>query len=334
LIFRLDPERAHQVTLFLLRLAGETLPGQVAMQALFPARTTGRRVQAFGLDFPNPVGLAAGYDKDGIAWRGLALLGFGHIEIGTVTVHPQAGNPKPRIFRLVEDQAVINRLGFPNQGAAAIARRLGRPRPAGLILGVNIGKNKATPLEAASGDYLELLRTFAPLANYLTVNVSSPNTPGLRTLQTYSALRELLGLLAHERKSLQASLKKRVPILVKLAPDLSTNDLDGALQAILENGMDGVILTNTTLRRGHLAASAWKENGGLSGAPLEDHTVDFIRTVHRRTAGQLPIIASGGVMSSDAAQRMVDAGALLIQIFTGLIYEGPSLVHQIIDAIG
>jgi dihydroorotate dehydrogenase len=332
-VFRSDPEQAHRATLLLLRLAGETLPGQLMMRALFPAQA-GTHVQAFGLDFPNPVGLAAGYDKDATAWRGLARMGFGHIEIGTVTPRPQPGNPSPRIFRLVEDEAVINRMGFPNQGAAAVARRLRGPRPKGLVLGVNIGKNKMTPLEAAGQDYLDLLRTFAPLADYLTVNVSSPNTPGLRELQTYDALRSLLELLAQERSALQTALKKPVPILVKLAPDLRLADLDGSLCAILESGMDGVILANTTLRRSRLASSKAEETGGLSGAPTEDFTVELIKTAYRCTAGQLPMVASGGVMNARSAQRMLDAGAALVQIYTGLIYAGPGLVHHLVERIG
>ena len=333
-IFRLDPEQAHSAALFLLWLAGETLPGQLAMRALFPAGISRTRVQAFGLSFPNPVGLAAGYDKNGLAWRGLARLGFGHLEIGTVTPRPQNGNPGPRIFRLVEDQALINRMGFPNQGAQAVACRLRGARPKDLVLGVNIGKNKTTPLESCAEDYLDLCRTFAPLVDYLAVNVSSPNTPNLRALQAYPALHGLLTLLAEERSRLRADLHKPLPILVKLAPDLASHELDGALQAITDSGIDGVILSNSTLRREGVTSVLMSETGGLSGRPLQRGTANLVREVYQRTGGQLPIIASGGIMSPVGAQEMLDAGAVLVQLYTGLIYEGPGLVPQIVNRIG
>jgi dihydroorotate dehydrogenase len=332
-IFRLNPEQAHKATVLLLRLAGETLPGRLAMRALFPPVSCGRRVQAFGLDFPNPVGLAAGYDKDGLAWRGLAQLGFGHLEIGTVTPRAQAGNPSPRIFRLVRDRAVINRMGFPNQGAAAIARRLRGRRPKDLVLGVNIGKNKTTPLENAAADYLDCLRTFAPLADYLAVNVSSPNTPNLRALQAYPALAGLLTVLVEERDRLRADLTKPLPLLVKLAPDLTSDELDGALRAIFESGMDGVILSNTSLRREGVTSQLMNEPGGLSGRPLRYGTACLVQEVTHRTGGRLPIVASGGIMGPDAAQQMLDAGAALVQLYTGLIYEGPNLARRIVRAV-
>jgi dihydroorotate dehydrogenase len=329
-IFHLEPERAHQVTLFLLRLAGGTLPGRAAMRALFPVVIGARPVHAFGLDFPNPVGLAAGYDKDALAWRGLALLGFGHIEIGTVTPRPQPGNPSPRIFRLVEDQAVVNRMGFPNEGAQAVAQRLQGWRAGGLVLGVSIGKNKATPAEEVIEDYRSGMRAFAPLADYLAVNVSSPNTPGLRELQKYSALNDLLTALAEERQSLRESLGKPFPVLIKLAPDMTLNDLDRAVCAVQETGMDGVILANTSVHRKRLVSGQAAEVGGLSGAPLVDHTVAMIETAQRCTGGRLPVVASGGVMGPSDAQRMLDAGACLVQLYTGLIYGGPGLVRKIV----
>src|SRR5512146_1027349 len=246
LIYRLTPEQAHTVTIALLGLAGRIPPAAALLRAIFRPRHAGPRVRAFGLDFPNPLGMAAGYDKDGIGWRGLACLGFGHIEVGTVTPRPQPGNPQPRLFRLVEDHAVINRMGFNNHGAEFLARQLRGPRPKNLVLGVNIGKNKVTPLEDAAQDYLTLLRTFAPLADYLAVNVSSPNTPGLRSLQTRTALETLLQPLTTERNELARQLGKPVPVLVKLAPDLAEAELDGSLEAILSAQMDGVIINNTT----------------------------------------------------------------------------------------
>jgi dihydroorotate dehydrogenase len=315
LIFRLSPERAHAVTLALLRLAGANAVGRRLVGALFAPRWGGQPVQAFGLTFANPVGLAAGYDKDGMGWRGLAALGFGHLELGTVTPRPQPGNPTPRIFRLVEDRAVINRMGFPSRGADFLAERLAGRRPAGVILGVNIGKNKDTPLERADEDYVALLHRFAPLADYLAINVSSPNTPGLRRLQGPAALTGLLGPLADERRR---------------QLDLTEPELDAALGAISETGMDGVIISNTTLRRDGLRSVRAGETGGLSGTPLRDLNTALIRRVARVTGGRLPIIASGGVLTPEDYQEKLAAGATLVQLYTGLIYAGPGLVRQVL----
>ncbi|MCX7668752.1 MAG: quinone-dependent dihydroorotate dehydrogenase, partial [Anaerolineae bacterium] len=237
LLFRLPPERAHDLTLALLRLAGGSAPGRWLVHVLFAPRPNGPTVRAFGLTFSNPVGLAAGYDKDGLGWRGLAALGFGHLELGTVTLRPQPGNPAPRVFRLVEDRAVINRMGFPSRGADFLARRLQGARPAGVVLGINIGKNKETPLDRAVEDYRALMQRFASLADYLTINISSPNTPGLRQLQDRPALIGLLQPLAEERRHLAGALGRPVPLLVKLAPDLTDTELEAALDVILATGM-------------------------------------------------------------------------------------------------
>lgn len=331
LIFRLPPERAHAITLGLLRLAGATPIGRQIVRALFAPRRPGPAVSAFGLNFAHPVGLAAGYDKDGMGWRGLAALGFSHIELGTVTLAPQSGNPQPRIFRLVEDQAVINRMGFPSRGAHSLAKRLAGPRLAGVILGVNIGKNKDTPLERAADDYLALLRAFAPLADYLAINVSSPNTPGLRRLQGAGTLEGLLRLLDGERVKVARQIGRPMPLLVKLAPDLTEPELDDALRAITVTGMDGVIISNTTLSRAGLRAPQALETGGLSGAPLGSLNTGMIRCVAHVTQGRLPIIASGGVMSSADYAEKLDAGATLVQLYTGLIYAGPGLVRQVLQ---
>jgi dihydroorotate dehydrogenase len=336
LIYRLTPEQAHKGTIAMLRLAGGLAAGRLAMRLLFTPRQNGPAVQAFGLTFPNPLGMAAGYDKDALGWRGLSLLGFGHIEVGTVTPRPQPGNSQPRIFRLVEDHAVINRMGFPNQGAQVIARRLqGGWRPSGTVLGVNIGKNKATPLEEAGQDYLSLLHTFAPLCDYLAINVSSPNTPGLRSLQTRQALEDLLAPLAAERDALAKSTGRRVPLLVKLAPDLTLDELDGALEAILNTAMDGLIASNTTLSRDGLTSAMASETGGMSGAPLKTKNTLFIREVVRRLGesarGRLPVVASGGVMTCADVQEKLDAGAVLVQLYTGLIYAGPGLVKKMLE---
>jgi dihydroorotate dehydrogenase len=325
LLFRMDPEDAHSLTLKLMRLVGRLPPLGALLRVWFSAPD--KPVQAFGLTFPNPVGLAAGYDKDGLAWRGLACLGFGHIEVGTVTLLAQAGDPKPRLFRLPENHALINRMGFPGEGAERVAARLGRKRTERLVLGVNLGKNKDTSLETAAGDYLSLMDIFAPLADYLAINVSSPNTVGLRRLQARDALNNLLELLLKRRAELD--LKKRLPLLVKLAPDLDQQELDDALDVLLSTGVEGVIATNTTVSRAGLDSPLASESGGLSGAPLGGRSTNMIRQIHLRTGGKLPIIGVGGVMGADHAKAKLDAGATLVQVYTGLVYAGPGLVREI-----
>jgi len=329
LLFRLDPETAHNLTLQMLRLAGSFPPSRWALQVLFSAPE--KPVEAFGLKFKNPVGLAAGYDKDGIAIQGLAALGFGHIEIGTVTPRPQPGNPRPRLFRLVEDQAVINRMGFPGKGMSKVASQMSSivRRPSSVILGVNLGKNKDTPLEAAADDYIALMKVFSPLADYLAINVSSPNTIGLRRLQGRALLEGLLGAVARER----ATWDVQRPILVKLSPDLSWEELDDALDVILSTGMDGVILTNTTLERPGLRSRHQDESGGLSGAPLRARSQAVLGQVLKNLAGRLQVVSVGGIMSPEDARRRLDMGAALVQVYTGLVYTGPGLVQKIIRAV-
>jgi dihydroorotate dehydrogenase len=332
LLFRLDPEAAHLLTLRVIRLAGQ-LPGARGLLRWW-FRAPARPVRAFGLTFANPIGLAAGYDKDGLAWRGLAALGFGHIEVGTVTPRPQPGNPRPRLFRLVQERGVINRLGFPGKGAGFVARQLRGPRPKDLILGLNLGKNKDTPLEDAAQDYLSLLPVIAPLADYLAINVSSPNTVGLRRLQARAALQALLGALAEQRQQEAARLGKPVPMLVKLAPDLADDELDDALQAIMDTGMDGVIATNTTLGRAGVCSPLAAEQGGLSGDPLRALSTEMVRKIAARTDGRLPVIGVGGVSSARDAREKLDAGACLVQVYSALIYEGPGLVQKIVRGLG
>jgi len=319
-LFRLDPERAHAATLRLLQLVG-ALPPLAAMLRKFYAPATTSPVVLFGLKFPNPVGLAAGYDKDGLAWRGLACLGFGHVEIGTVTPRPQPGNPRPRVFRLVRDQALINRLGFPSRGAAFVAARLRGSRPKDLILGVNLGINKDTNLERAADDYKIMMQSFSSLADYLTINISSPNTPGLRLLHQGRLLSDLLG---------EISPYKTTPLLVKLSPDLSDAQLNETLDTLLQHKVDGVIATNTTLSRPDLADPAGKEAGGLSGAPLATLSRHLVGRIYTRTQGLLPIVAAGGILSRQDADAAINAGASLVQIYTGLVYRGPGLVREIL----
>jgi dihydroorotate dehydrogenase len=329
LLFKFDPETAHGLTLNLVRLAGILPPSRWLLQAIFAAPE--KPVEAFGLKFKNPVGLAAGYDKDAVAVRGLATLGFGHIEIGTVTPLPQPGNPKPRLFRLPEDQAIINRMGFPGKGMEAVSRQLSAigHRPRSAVIGVNLGKNKDTPLEDAANDYLTLLQRFMPLADYLAINVSSPNTVGLRRLQGREMLETLLGQINAARDTWHVTQ----PVLVKLAPDLNDEELDDALGAILDNRMDGVIATNTTLGCEGLQSKHQNETGGLSGRPLKVRSEAVLAKIVKRLDGRIPVISVGGIMSPEDAKRRLDMGAALVQVYTGLIYAGPGLVQKIVRAI-
>ncbi len=334
LLFRLDPEHAHGLALQAIAAAGATPGLRQALAARFRA-TEAEPVEAFGLRFPNRVGLAAGWDKDGRAWRGLAALGFGHVEIGTVTPAPQPGNPRPRVFRLPEHRSLVNRMGFPGDGAAAVASRLDAgERPFGMVLGVNIGKQKSTPLEEAVHDYEELIDVFGPLADYLAVNISSPNTPGLRRLQEPSFLGGLLGGVRARRDEVADRLGRRLPVLVKIAPDLDDDQLRTAVDSIQGSGLDGVIATNTTLSRAgvehHPRAG---EEGGLSGAALTEAATRIVARIHEHTGGDLPIVAVGGVMGPADARAKVDAGAVLVQVYTGFIYEGPAIVRRILRGL-
>jgi len=330
-LFRLDPERAHALTLGALRLAGALPLARIALGRLLRYEDPRLAVEAFGLRFRNPLGLAAGYDKNGIAVRGLASLGFGHLEIGTLTRGPQPGNPRPRLWRVPEARAVINRLGFPNDGADAFMAR-GWP-DLGLPVGINIGKSKDTPLAEAADDYVALLRRVAPRASYVAINISSPNTPELRQLQTRAYIADLCGSITRARDALAGESGRRVPVLTKLAPDLEEGQLEDALDAILGAGMDGVIATNTTLRRaeadGFAPARYADCQGGLSGAPLRSLATAMIRRIHARTGSRLPIIGMGGVSSTEDALEKIRAGATLVQLYTGLIYGGPGLPARI-----
>ncbi len=329
LLFCLDPETAHHLTLQLLRVAGGFPLSRWLLTQMY--RTPSKAVRAFGLTFKNPVGLAAGYDKDALAVRGLAALGFGHIEVGTVTPQPQPGNPKPRVFRLVEDEAVINRMGFPSKGAEFVSRRLLRSLRArkDIILGINLGKNKETPLEEAAQDYIELMKVFAPLADYLTINISSPNTVGLRRLQGREMLENLLDQINAER----AGWNTKRPVLVKISPDLSEDELEDAVGVILEKGMDGIIAANTTLAREGVVSRFQREAGGLSGSPLRVRSEAVLKRVAGLAEGRIPIVSAGGIMSPEDAKRRLALGASLVQVYTGLVYRGPGLVREIVQAL-
>jgi len=334
LLFRLgggDAEAVHHRTVDLVQALGDRPWARTGVsRALAPP---GAPVRLLGLTFPNRVGLAAGMDKDGRGVRAWGALGFGHVELGTVTAHPQPGNDRPRLFRLPASRAVINRMGFNNAGVAALARRLREAREEGAIdipVGVSIGKTKVTPLEDAVEDYLTSVRALDGLADYLAVNVSSPNTPGLRDLQDAGPLAELLGAVVGETRRL-AGEGRATPVLVKLAPDLTDAALEQALAVAIGAGAAGLIATNTTIGRRHVApvdrALAEREAGGLSGAPLTRRAREVVARI--RAATDLPQIGVGGVMTVDDAAAMLDAGADLVQVYTGLIYAGPALVRQV-----
>jgi dihydroorotate dehydrogenase len=316
-LFRLgggDAEKAHEFTLERLTRLG------ARSRALLRGRyAVTRPVEAFGVRFPNPVGLAAGMDKNGVALPAWPSLGFGFVEVGTVTAHAQPGNDRPRLFRLRDSEAIINRMGFNNAGASALAARLASLGPLTVPLGISLGKSKITPLADAVQDYLTSYRLLHPYADYIAVNVSSPNTPGLRTLQDKEAIAGLLGALVG-----------KTPVLVKIAPDLTESAIAEVLEVCLQYGAAGVIATNTTLSRDGLAPadqSRAAEPGGLSGRPLTEKSRKIVHFVHTETGGRLPIIGVGGIMTPDDATRLFDAGASLVQLYSGFIYRGPALVR-------
>jgi dihydroorotate dehydrogenase len=328
LLFNLNPETAHNLTLKLLKLADQT-----GLSALNAAQSTDKPIKVMGLDFKNPLGLAAGLDKNGDYIDALAALGFGFIEIGTVTPRPQPGNPKPRLFRLPEHQAIINRMGFNNDGIDHLLEQVTLCRYRG-ILGINIGKNADTPLENATEDYLIGLRKSYLPASYVTINISSPNTKNLRQLQQGDEIKYLLGALKQAQLKLQAEHAKYTPIAVKIAPDLSAEEIQHIASLLVEFGMDGVIATNTTIARdkiqGHQHAN---EAGGLSGAPVKDSSTLVVKGLAAELNGRLPIIAAGGILSSADAQEKIQAGASLVQIYSGLIYKGPQLLEDILQGL-
>ncbi|PYL63947.1 MAG: dihydroorotate dehydrogenase (quinone) [Verrucomicrobia bacterium] len=321
LLFSLDAEAAHHLAIVLLRGASYF---DLALRALQSFQPAPKPKTVFGLTFRNPIGLAAGLDKNGVALPAWAALGFGFIEIGTVTAKAQSGNPKPRIFRFPEQEALINRLGFNNEGAAAIAERLrklrGGKRWPDVPLGINIGKSRETPLEETTDDYLYSFRLLREFADYIVLNVSSPNTPGLRELQGREALAQLLGAV---REKNQIAPK---PVLIKISPDLSSNELNEVIATCEENEAAGIIATNTTLDHSSIP-TVLDEAGGLSGAPLREKSTALIRAISARSA--IPVIGSGGIFDARSAREKFEAGAKLLQIYTGYIYRGPGLLDEI-----
>jgi dihydroorotate dehydrogenase len=327
-----DAERVHETTLSALSALSSVRPLTRLSTAV---RSPALERTVFGVRFPNPVGLAAGLDKDGRALPAWSALGFGFVEVGTVTRHPQPGNPKPRLFRLRDSEAIINRMGFNNAGAQALAARLDALGPLTVPLGISLGKSKVTPVEEAVEDYRTSLRALHRHGDYFAINISSPNTPGLRGLQDRAALTELLGELTATATEL-AHGGPRKPILVKIAPDLTDHAVAELLQVCADHGVSGLIATNTTLARDGLAPGEQHlagEAGGLSGRPLAARALEVVSFVSRETGGTLPIIGVGGVSGPDDARRMLDAGASLVQLYTGFIYEGPGVVRRINRAL-
>ena len=325
LLFSVDPETAHHLAIALLRGAANV---DLALRALNVFQPPPNPKALFGLNFPNSIGLAAGLDKNGVALPAWAALGFGFIEIGTITAKAQPGNPKPRIFRLSAQEALINRLGFNNDGADAILERLRKLRETGrwpaIPVGINIGKSKVTPLEEATDDYLYSFRLLRDFADYVTLNVSSPNTPGLRELQEPAALSELLRAIGNENRPVAK------PLLVKIAPDLSSTELEAIITTCEQNDVAGIIATNTTLDHSPIPA-ALDQPGGLSGAPLREKSTACVRAIALRS--KIPVIASGGIFDAESAREKLEAGAQLLQVYTGYIYRGPRLLREIIDEI-
>jgi dihydroorotate dehydrogenase len=321
-LFGFDAERAHGLGLKAIETAYRT--GTIPLLARPPQPLP---TKLLGLTFPNPVGLAAGLDKNGAHVEALFGLGFGFVEVGTVTPRPQPGNPKPRMFRLPAHQAVINRLGFNNEGVDALVRNIERIRRRSGVLGINIGKNKDTSNERAASDYLYCLERVYPLADYITVNISSPNTAGLRELQEEQALRQLIGSLREAQEDLAAQHGKRVPMLVKLAPDLSDDDIDAVARVLGDLGVDGVIATNTTVSRISVQDDPLAhETGGLSGALV-------LRRLRTRLPDRIPLIGVGGILSGADAVAKMAAGASLVQVYSGMVYRGPELIGECVDAI-
>ncbi|WP_307201975.1 quinone-dependent dihydroorotate dehydrogenase [Paenibacillus harenae] len=333
--FKMDPEKAHHLVIDGLA-AGGRIPGMTGiMHAMYGvAPSSELAMELFGLAFPHPVGLAAGLDKNGKAADGFSSIGFGFAEVGTVTPKGQAGNELPRLFRLPPDEALINRMGFNNDGTEAMAARLARRKISRIPIAVNIGKNKATPNEQAHEDYEACIRTLYSYGDFFVVNISSPNTQGLRDLQHGDELRKLLGAVMGEMNRQGAkSGQKTKPVLVKIAPDMTGDELEHTVSTIMESGVSGIIATNTTLSREGLRHQHASESGGLSGKPLRDRSTEVIRAVYRQTGGQLPIIGSGGIFTAQDAYDKIRAGASLVEIYTALIYKGPGLLREITNGL-
>ncbi len=327
-LFCLDAERAHE-----LGLAGLEVAYRAGLNPLLASKPKPLKTKAFGIEFPNPVGCAAGLDKNGAHIDALMSMGFGFVEIGTVTPKPQIGNPKPRMFRLIEEEAIINRLGFNNLGVDALVKNVERSKREG-ILGINIGKNKDTPNEHAVDDYIYCMERVYDLADYITINISSPNTQGLRDLQHENALRELINDLRIAQEDLASVRGHRVPMLIKIAPDLSETELDSMAEVFNASKIDGVIAGNTTIDQSMIKDSKYfGQVGGLSGKPLYEKATTTLRRLRLRLDNSIPIIGVGGISSGADAVGKVSAGAQLVQVYTGFIYQGPDLIGDCVTAL-
>ncbi|GHF92990.1 quinone-dependent dihydroorotate dehydrogenase [Thalassotalea marina] len=328
MLFQMDGESAHDFTIKALKNTGAT-PLNIAYKQRVPQKP----VQVMGIHFPNPCGLAAGLDKNGECIRAFDAMGFGFVEVGTVTPRPQPGNDKPRLFRLPEADAIINRMGFNNKGVDYLVDQVRKAKFTG-VLGINIGKNKDTPEENAKDDYIHCMQKVYNIASYITVNISSPNTPGLRALQYGDALNTLLAALKEEQTNLAKKYDKYVPIAVKIAPDLTAEEVESIAQCLIDNDIDGVIATNTTLsREGVEQLEHGNEMGGLSGQPVKDKSTEVIRLLANALNDKLPIIGVGGIASGQDAKEKIAAGAKLVQVYTGFIYQGPELIKDIVKSL-
>ena len=334
-LFRQDPEKAHDLGVTVLDYLGHLGPVCRLMER-YNAANRVEPIELFGVNFPNAVGMAAGLDKQGRIWRACPALGYGFVEIGTITFHKQPGNDKPRVFRYPEQKAIVNRMGFNNDGAEAVAQRLkkqGAHKQRRIPLGINLGKSRVTPLSDAVSDYVGSFHLLADFADYFAINVSSPNTPELRKLQGKEFLPNLLDELVSANKGRAKKLgTKPRPLLLKIAPDLSYREIDQILETLFDAGLDGIIATNTTIDRSG-ASAPMRETGGLSGRPLHRRSCEVVNYIARATEGRLPIIGVGGIDDAISAGRMVDAGAHLVQIYTGMIYRGPFLARELARAL-
>lgn len=328
ILFIFPAEFTHYISMFLLKFLMSIPFVKILVKNIFSIQHKSLEVEVFGIKFQNRVGLAAGFDKNASWLSELGCFGFSHIEIGTVTPEPQDGNDKPRLFRLKKDKALINRMGFNNSGAVKIAKYL-KKRPKDIVIGGNIGKNKKTPNDKAVDDYLICFNILFDVVDYFVVNVSSPNTPNLRELQEKEPLLHILRSLQKEN----LNKKRRKPILLKIAPDLSNNQIDEIIDIVFETKIDGVIATNTTVSRKDIFGKNKNEIGGVSGLPLEEKSTEIIKYIYNRTKGKLPIVGVGGINSTKSAIKKIKAGATLIQLYTGFVYEGPSLIQNINKSI-
>ncbi|WP_426370492.1 quinone-dependent dihydroorotate dehydrogenase [Pseudocolwellia sp. HL-MZ7] len=326
--FKFDAETIHEMTIKALKSTGTT-----PLRALYCQNVPSKPVTVMGIDFPNPIGLAAGLDKNGECIPAFGAMGFGFVEVGTVTPRPQPGNEKPRIFRLPEANAVINRMGFNNKGVDYLVDEVRKAQFKG-VLGINIGKNKDTPEKNAKDDYIICMQKVYNFASYITINISSPNTPGLRSLQYGDALNELLSSLKAEQTVLAEKYGKYVPLAVKIAPDLTEPEVESIAECLIANNIDGVIATNTTLsREGVEGLEHGEEMGGLSGAPVKEKSTQIIKLLAKALDNKLPIIGVGGISNGADAKEKIDAGAKLVQVYTGFIYQGPDLIKDVVKAL-